>query len=204
MPGEGKDEEEGESIARVRVLRPPGARKAASPNTGTWKERFSRPLSPTGKLCSVARRCPDSLPGSRQLPHVGYRKSDADQDSWPSPINKNWPEARQGIEASLYWGPCCRRRGVRTNDIFPWCLLPECEFWVEWIFFVWPMALGFRSVPTGWSYVCPSNFMSSRLVDMLNFQCMVPASYEWFWIWIHSRKWYQFGILISVRWHFNI
>ena len=38
MPGEGKDEEEGESIARVRVLRPPGARKAASPNGDVKRE----------------------------------------------------------------------------------------------------------------------------------------------------------------------
>ena len=60
----------------------------------------------------------------------------------------------------------------------PLLLAPWVLSWMERIFFVWPMALGFRSVPTGWSHVCPSNFTSSRLVDILNFQCMVSASYD--------------------------
>ena len=28
------------------------------------------------------------------------------QGSWPSPVNRNWSEARQEIQARLYWGPC--------------------------------------------------------------------------------------------------
>lgn len=40
MPGEGEGQGGGESIARVRVLRPPRARKADSPNTGTLKQEF--------------------------------------------------------------------------------------------------------------------------------------------------------------------
>ena len=39
-PGEGEGQGGGESIARVRVLRPPRARKADSPNTGTLKQEF--------------------------------------------------------------------------------------------------------------------------------------------------------------------
>ena len=30
-----------------------------------------------------------------------------DQCSWPSWTRKNWLEARQEIQARLYWGPCC-------------------------------------------------------------------------------------------------
>ena len=32
---------------------------------------------------------------------------DTDQGSWPSLINRKWYEARQEIQARLYWGPCC-------------------------------------------------------------------------------------------------
>ena len=36
---------------------------------------------------------------------------DTEQGSWSSPINRNWLEARQEIQARLYWSPCiiCRR-----------------------------------------------------------------------------------------------
>ena len=36
--------------------------------------------------------------------------NDTNQSSWPSPINRNWLEAREEIPAGLYWDPCCRRR----------------------------------------------------------------------------------------------
>ena len=33
-----------------------------------------------------------------------------DQSSWPSPITRNWLEAREEIQAKFYWGPCCWSR----------------------------------------------------------------------------------------------
>ena len=44
-----------------------------------------------------------SLPGT----HWGLmRILITTQGSWPSPVNRNWLEARQEIEARLYWGLC--------------------------------------------------------------------------------------------------
>ena len=42
---------------------------------------------------------------------------DTDQGSWPSPINRNWLEARQGIQARLYWGPCCSSQEWKQGTV---------------------------------------------------------------------------------------
>ena len=51
--------------------------------------------------------------------------SDNDQGSWPSPINRNWSEARQEIQARFYWGPCCNNGEWEPTTCSPACSLPE-------------------------------------------------------------------------------
>ena len=44
---------------------------------------------------------------SRSFPNI--RRIGTDQGPWPSSINRNLLEARQEIQARLYWGPCSSR-----------------------------------------------------------------------------------------------
>ena len=79
-------------------------------------------LSPTGKLHPVVLE----VPWSPLLSHFGHCKSDASQGSWPSPVNRNWLEARQEIQARLYWGPC-RSTAQRGENSRLLCLLVLSE-----------------------------------------------------------------------------
>ena len=49
-------------------------------------------------------------------------EDDTDQGPWPSPINRNWLEARQEIQATPYLGPCCSRgkRAQITGSLASW------------------------------------------------------------------------------------
>ena len=49
----------------------------------------------------------------------------AGQGSWPSPMKRNWLEARQEIQARLYWGPCCSRGEQEQTTGSLTCWLPE-------------------------------------------------------------------------------
>ena len=122
----------GESITWVRVLRLPGAGKAALTNTVMLKpEAQVATCHPRGSWVQWSQRCPNPLPRKGQLPHIECHKSDTSQGSWPSLIDRNWLEARQEIQARLYWGLCCSRgeqeqtkclfdvsRGFIINDLY--------------------------------------------------------------------------------------
>ena len=56
-------------------------------------------------LCLPRNSRHNDSPGTTSTPCA----LDTNQGSWPSPINRNWPEARQEMQARLYWGPCCSR-----------------------------------------------------------------------------------------------
>ena len=43
-------------------------------------------------------------------PQRNSKGTDTNHTSWPSPVNINWPEASQELQAGLYWGSCTHRR----------------------------------------------------------------------------------------------
>ena len=61
----------------------------------------------------------------REIPFHGILRSIyvTNQGSWPSPVNRNWPEARQEIQTKLYWGPCCNKWDQEQTS-FPCLLAP--------------------------------------------------------------------------------
>ena len=61
----------------------------------------------------------------REIPFHGMLRSTyvTSQGSWPSPVNRNWPEARQEIQTKLYWGPCCNKWDQEETS-FPCLLAP--------------------------------------------------------------------------------
>ena len=84
-----------------------------------WQNDSSSRLHPNDRSCSVTSPSPLShlSPLSPSFTHAllehrfpsCVKGNDTDQGFWPSPINRNWPETRQEIQARLYWGPCCSR-----------------------------------------------------------------------------------------------
>ena len=70
-------------------------------------------------------------------PHLIYRESETYPGLWPSPISRNWLEARQEIQARLCWGPCCsRREQEKTTGSF--------TLWGGWACFLYGMCSGLR------------------------------------------------------------
>ena len=70
--GEGKRKGGGESVAWMRVLRPPEARKADLPNVVMLKQEIqAATCQPRGSCIQWPPRCPDPLPRRGQLPHDG-------------------------------------------------------------------------------------------------------------------------------------
>ena len=84
-----------------------------------WQNDSSFRLHPNDRSCSITSPLPLSqlLPLSPSFTHAllehrfpsCVKGNDTDQGSWPSPINRNWLQTRQEIQARLYWGPCCSR-----------------------------------------------------------------------------------------------
>ena len=93
--------------------------------TASWLPGLGRTVGGLGEACVPMSLCPMQLRSC--WPTASYRLSTSgfvtDQGSWPEPINRNWPEARQEIQARLYWRLCCSTGEQEKNNRFA-CLLP--------------------------------------------------------------------------------
>ena len=106
------------------------------------------------------------------------------QGSWPSPVNRNWLEARQEIQARLYWGSYCCRRGwgeqkqvtsslVRSPR---WGKLVPYMGWGQWCVQWSGRRGGLGSLPTPLVVWCAGGMLSTLL--FLPTPVFAPSSSE--------------------------
>lgn len=105
----------------------------------------------------------------------------------PSPIDRNWLEARQEIQARLYWGPCCSKCELRQQGPLLACSLRGLS-----LFLIWGEGERVPGIGLQASLRClahPSGAVESRR------QCAVPCLYSW----LLKGAVGVFGLFVSFR-----